>query len=234
MQRWKEEGEKNSKEQKPEDVCSEELGIDVVDMITVVAAVKTSCKLRNAALEGGGGKEFQRAEAGGCLFRRVGNWCSGYDYSSCSCQHEFQALEFRHTVDFISFASSCERCECMRSHRTHQRVLMTTLEFQFPTSQRCHLRILLKWVKWVCHQPELSEFAKRCHEFAPTGGPIARPNSEDVLEAESRACVWRSCRNIYQRNATRLQRFSMIKIGISWWFSWDFLLHISFHGLKPQ
>ena len=72
MQRWKE-ADKKSKEQKPEDVCSEELGIDVVDMITVVAAVKTSCKLRNAALEGGCGQEIQRAEAGGRLFRRVGN-----------------------------------------------------------------------------------------------------------------------------------------------------------------
>jgi hypothetical protein len=95
-QRWKEEGEMNSKEQKPEDVCSEELGIDVSDMITVVAVANTSFKL----------------------------WNSG--------------------IDFISFASSCERCECMRSHRTHRRVLMTTLEFQFPTFQRCHLRILLK------------------------------------------------------------------------------------------
>ena len=191
MQRWKEEGEKNSKEQKPEDVCSEELGIDVVDMITVVAAVKTSCKLRKAALEGGGGKEFQRAEAGGCLFRRVGNWCIGYDYSSCSCQHEFQALEFRHRFHFF-----CKQLWTVWMHAYPQDtpggVLMTTLEFQFPTFQRCHLRILLKWVKWVCHQPELSEFANRFHEFSPTGGPIARPNSEDVLEAESRACVWRS------------------------------------------
>ena len=50
MKRWKEQGEKNSKEQKPEDVCSEELGIDVVDMITVVAVANTSFKLWNSGI----------------------------------------------------------------------------------------------------------------------------------------------------------------------------------------
>ena len=80
---------------------------------------------------------------------------------------------------------------------------MTTLEFQFPTFQRCHLRILL--LKWATL--ELTCKAA-CTEFGFTGDGLA--NSEDVLEAESRACVWRSCRNIYQRNETRLQRFTMI------------------------
>ena len=62
MQRWKEEGEKNSKEHKPEDMGSEGSGIGVVNMTYDYgrsgAVVETSGKLRNAELEG-----FQRAKA---------------------------------------------------------------------------------------------------------------------------------------------------------------------------